>query len=711
MIWNKKPVVGTEVRHLNEQYGIDLLTASIMARREITSAEQVKFLVEKELTWLHNPFLFDDMETTVDRILDAKSEGERVRIYGDRDVDGITSTALLFLELQGMGIEASCRLPEGDEPYGLTQAGVDEAHRDGVTLIVTVDSGISNLEEIASAGRLGIDVIVLDHHLGGEELPPALAIINPKLAGSGYPFEHLAGVGVVAKVIWALRFAQTPFYGEEFILAHAQPGNDTTIIQAMRVQNLLVIDQVIEEINSGLIKADQSKAFAFLASGLPIFVLDEATERSQLKNAFGRAVDIHLTDLRPNFEAALPIVRGKGLFALSKLSRAARYSSHQDDELAVLFSLFTAYVYKSHPSLDSGYEEILDLVAIGTIADLMPMEDENRILVQRGLKVLNKGQRTALIPLFTAQNLLGKVLSASDISWQISPPINASGRMGRPTVALDLLLSENLGQAELLTGELLSMNKERQRLGQEGWERILPMAQESFEATGSKMVVINDKEISRGITGVMANRLLRHFNAPALVIAHSEEGRISGSLRSTDAFHARDFLSTFSDLLLDFGGHACAGGFSAEERNLDPLLKRIHDRLDEMDCPEEAVGEVSIDCTLPARYMSPAMIEVVEFFEPYGEKNPPLVMHIEGARIDAIQSLSNKSGGANHLKLTLSYGEYRWPALYWESGERQGKDFDTGSLVDVVFRLGRNYFRNQESLQLVVIDIKASGDA
>ena len=110
MIWNKKPVVGTEVRHLNEQYGIDLLTASIMARREITSAEQVKFLVEKELTWLHNPFLFDDMETTVDRILDAKSEGERVRIYGDRDVDGITSTALLFLELQGMEIgRASCR--------------------------------------------------------------------------------------------------------------------------------------------------------------------------------------------------------------------------------------------------------------------------------------------------------------------------------------------------------------------------------------------------------------------------------------------------------------------------------------------------------------------------------------------------------------------------------------------------------------------------
>ena len=208
MIWNKKPVASSLVRQLNEQYGIDMITASIMARREITSAEQVKFLLEKELTWLHNPFLFDDMETVVERILDARTEGERVRIYGDRDVDGITSTALLHLELSALGIDVSHRLPEGDEPYGLSRNGVDEAHQDGVTLIITVDSGISNIDEISWARELGIDVIVLDHHIGGESLPPAIAIINPKLAGSGYPFEHLAGVGVVAKVIWALQIGR-----------------------------------------------------------------------------------------------------------------------------------------------------------------------------------------------------------------------------------------------------------------------------------------------------------------------------------------------------------------------------------------------------------------------------------------------------------------------------------------------------------------------
>jgi single-stranded-DNA-specific exonuclease len=711
MNWKKNPISSAEVRRLNEHYGIDMVTSSIMVRRNQSSAEQVKFLLERELTYLHNPFLFDDMEAVVDRIQEAQAEGELVRIYGDRDVDGITSTALLTQELRSMGIEVTTRLPEGDEPYGLSLRGVEEAFSDNVTLLITVDSWISNIEEITAANQKGIDVIVLDHHVPGESLPPAYAIINPKLVGSGYPFADLAGVGVVAKVIWALRFAQTDLWGEEFILAHAQPGNETVIIQAMRVQNLLVIDQVIEEINPGLIPLDQSKAFAFLGCGLPIFVLDEATERAQLKEAFGKMVDIHLIDLRPSFEKALPIVRSKGLFSLAQMSRAAKYSPHGKDELAVLYSLFVAYAYKAHPSLDSGYEEILDLVAIGTIADLMPMEDENRILVHRGMRVLNKRNRTALLPLLTAQNLLGKQISSTDISWQISPPINASGRMGRPSVALDLLLSENLGQAQLLTDELLSMNKERQRLGQEAWERILPISKDSFESTGSKMVIINDPEIARGITGVMANRLLRHYKAPALVIAPAEEGKISGSLRSSEPFHARDFLSNFEDLLLDYGGHACAGGFSAEAMVLEELLKRMHDRLDEMDCPEEASEEVVIDCTLPAAYMSPKMIEVVEFFEPYGEKNPPLVLHIEGAIIESIQRLSNKNGGPNHLKLTLAYGEYRWPALYWESGDRVGQEFDVGTQVNVAFRLGRNYFRNQESLQLVIIDLKTSESA
>jgi single-stranded-DNA-specific exonuclease len=706
MVWKKLPVSAQEMRRLHEQYGLDVLSASILARRGQTSSEQVKFFLEQELTYLHNPFLFDDMEEVVDRINEAVAEGEKVCVIGDRDVDGITSTALLVQELRSMGLDVSYQLPEGDDPYGMTLSGVDKAHEDKVTLMITVDCGISNFAEIAHAHNLGIDTIVLDHHISGDTLPPALAIIDPKMPGSGYPFEHLAGCGVVAKVIWALRFSQTDFYREECLLLHAQPGHDTIIIQAMRIQNLLVIDRVIEEVNPGLISVSQSKVLSFLSCGLPILVLDAQAELVQLKQAFGKKVDVHLVEMRPQMEAVMPVMKNKGLFALSNLSRAIKYSSFGRDELQVLYTLFIAYCMKRYPSLDSDYESILDLVAIGTVADLMPMEDENRILVKRGLKVLTQGRRESLLPLFSMQNLLGKQLSTSDIAWQISPVINASGRMGKPSVALEMMLSTDPGQAEELAGQLLRLNKERQKLGEDAWTRLLSMAKESFEASGSKLVVVEDSTLSRGITGVMASRLLKQFNAPAIVLATVGEERVSASMRSPDSFNAREFLSRFSDLFLDYGGHACAGGFSMDVSQLKVFKQRVMDEIDTMDCLPEEVEEVTIDCTLPEAYMTPDIIKVVEFFEPYGEKNPPLVLLMEGAVIENIQVMNNKNGSVQHVKMTLAFGQYKWPALYWSAADRIGKDFDVGTAVDIVFRLGRNYFRNQESLQITIIDLK-----
>ncbi len=710
MEWKKKAVASQDVKHLHEQYGLDLLCSSIMVRRGLTSSDQVKFHLESELTYLHNPFLFDDMEEVVDRINGAVSEGELVRVFGDRDVDGITSTALLVQELQRLGIDVSYKLPEGDEPYGLTMEGVDTAYEDDVTLIITVDCGISNNSEIAYAKTLGIDTIVLDHHLAGEELPPALAIIDPKVSGCGYPFEHLAGCGVVAKVIWALRFSQTDFYHEECILLHAQPGHDTIIIQAMKVENLVIIDRVIEEINPGLLSPTQSKVLKFLTAGVPILVLDAASELAQLRQAFGKGVEIHLVDMRPEMESVMPVIKGKSIFALSNLSRALKYSVHGRDELQVLFSLFSAYSIKKHPLLDTGYDAILDLVAIGTIADLMPMEDENRILVKRGLKVLAAAKREALLPLFTMQNLIGKVLSTSDISWQISPVINASGRMGRPSLAVDMLLAPDLSVAERLAGELLALNKERQKMGEDAWERLVPQAKDSYEQTGSKLVMVEDASLSRGITGVMASRLMKQFNAPAMVLATIGGTRVSASMRSPVDFNVREFLSVFEDLFLDFGGHACAAGFSMDVQNLPVFKKRVADRIDHMEGMDELDESILIDCTLPVAYMTPDIIKVVEFFEPFGQNNPPLVLMMEGALIEDIQFLNNNKGGPRHLKLTLSFGEYKWPALYWSSADRVGRDFDKGSEVDVAFRLGRNYYRNQATLQITILDLKTEAD-
>ena len=711
--WKKEQISVELVRRLNETYGVDYITASLLARRGVTDGAQMRFYLETDISYLHNPFFFKEMESFVDRVLQARDEHEKVCVYGDRDVDGITSTVLLKKELDAMGIETIWRLPEGDEPYGLTIAGIDAAAAEGVTLSITVDCGISNSDEIAHAGSLGMDVLITDHHLGGQTIPSAVAVIDPKLDDSGYPFTHLAGCGVVAKCIWALRFAQSEFFQEEVILLHALPGNitagkETVIIEAVRMKNLMVVDRIIEEVAPGVLEVHQSRLIRFLDCGLPILALDKDVELSLLKQAFGNSVEIHMGELRPLFESVLPQTVGKSLFSLLRLSHSIRYVP-SSSELDLLISLFVAYVHKKIPSISRDFEQLLDLVAIGTIADLMPMVDENRIMVRRGLALLAKGTRKELLPLLTMQNLVGKVLSTSDIGWQVTPVINAAGRMGKPQIAMRMLIASDMHECEDRAGELMRLNRERQKQGEDSWERLLPKARSSYSDFNGKFLMVEDAAISRGMTGVMASRLLKQFNVPCLVISYIDDERVTGSMRSPTTFNVRDFLSGFGDLFLDFGGHQFAGGFSMERRCLDALHARIEKAIDTMDDEGgvEQEDTLRIDAELPPGYLTPKLITLVETFEPYGEANPPLHFLIRNALLEEVQFLNKTKGtGSGHLKLLLAYGSFRWPAVYWGAADLAGKEFEVGDDVDVVFKMGRNYYRNNESLQLTVMGLR-----
>ena len=252
MKWNKPTIDRDQVRALSSRYEIDLLTASIMVRRGITGSEDILFFLENDIRFLHNPFLFVDMDLTVRRLNQAIEEGERAVIFGDRDVDGITSTILLYETLSEKGVDVSWRLPEGDDPYGLTEKAVLDARESGATLIITVDCGISNFAEISLAAENGIDTLVFDHHNPHENLPPAYAIINPKMEDSGYPFRDLAGCGVVAKVIWALEFSRTRFFDQPVCLLNIIPGNDTYILELMKVENMEIVDRTVENIAPGI---------------------------------------------------------------------------------------------------------------------------------------------------------------------------------------------------------------------------------------------------------------------------------------------------------------------------------------------------------------------------------------------------------------------------------------------------------------------------
>ena len=355
-----------------------------------------------------------------------------------------------------------------------------------------------------------------------------------------------------------------------------------------------------------------------------------------------------------------------------------------------------------YPQLHKDYVTLMDLVAIGTVSDLMPMTDENLILVRNGLKQLEEASRLSLRPFLVHQKLFGKSLSSGDIGWQIAPQMNASGRMGRPDVAVNMLLCTDENSAQDLAMQLFQMNKERQDEGEKCWDRIMPSARQMYEKLGSKLVLVDDEKIPRGLAGILATRLQKTFRAPSVVITKVEENRCIGSMRSPKTFNCHNFLATFSDLFIDFGGHAFAGGFSILPENKDELLNRMAEQIDWMDFPDDSEDEIEIDAVLTQSEMTLELMQRVKRFEPFGEQNDAPVFMAEGASIEGLTRMSN-----SHIRFVMSYGSYKWPCVFWSAGDRvENNEFSNGSRADIVFRMGMNSFRGQENVQLTVLDLK-----
>lgn len=702
MNWHKNEIDTDKVRELSGRFGCTLLMASILVRRGVVDYETVKFYLETDPQFLHNPFLFTEMEDVVDRILLAAEEGEKVKIFGDRDVDGITSTVLMREALTELGIEAEWQLPSGDDPYGLTLEAVEDfAARDG-SLFITVDCGISNTAEIARAAEIGIDTIIIDHHIAPEELPPAYAIINPKMEDSGYPFPHLAACGVVAKVVWALRFGKLDLYNDTFCLLNIRPGNEAYILEAVKLTNLVEVDRLTETLVPGVINLDQTRLTSFFSHRILVYGGEAQTK--MLQALFGRNAEINLIDTAPEIWKSFPSLEGRSLLKLREASRSARYATGTPAEIDVFLNLFTAYIVKTQPGLGDDYMEILDLVALGTIADMMPLEDENRIIVQQGMRRLCDVRRPGLKALLALQNLNGRRLSTTDVGWQITPVINATGRLGVPHKAVELLSAEDPAHYQPLAEEVLRINKERKKMGEDNWKKVMPAARRSFDEMESRMVMVADKEIHRGITGILASRLTRFFGVPAMAVALMEDKAV-GSIRSNQNINVKAFLGDAEEYFIDYGGHNYAAGFSVEHSRFSAFQKRIRELSRDLQASGDDGEEVlNVDAELPLAYMTPDLLKVVEAMEPYGEGNPPLVFMTSGITVQEI-SLIGKTE-KSHLRLLLDSGQYRWPAVFWNAAERANRDFAVGDRVRIVFRLGRNYFQNREKLQLTLLDVK-----
>jgi single-stranded-DNA-specific exonuclease len=366
----------------------------------------------------------------------------------------------------------------------------------------------------------------------------------------------------------------------------------------------------------------------------------------------------------------------------------------------VLLELYTAITWRKL-DLHTILEPIVDLAALGTIADLMPLVNENKIIVRRGLEVMSRMRRSGLRELLIRQNLHGRRLTTKDISWHITPVLNSAGRMGEPQRAAELFLSDTQEDIEGVIDSILQLNRQRKQLGDKVWDTCFPRARASLERTAGKLVFVADASIRRGITGILAARLVSFFKIPSIVVSLGESKAV-GSLRSP--YPAEGFLDLFAEYFLNYGGHDRAAGFSLPADLFEQFETRFFQIAQTYTPPDREEAKISVDAEVPPAYLNPELIKIVETFEPYGEGCPPLVFLTRGVRIERVEIVGRKDPA--HVKMLLAADRYKWPAVYWNAAPRAGKDFDLNDTVDIVFRLNRNYFMNTETLQLTILDLK-----
>ena len=547
---------------LLQNAGYPYLLSLVLAARGISTAEAAAEALEQDHTLTHSPMLMRDMDKAVARIQRAIADGETLAVFGDYDVDGITSTVLLVDYLRSCGAHCLRYIPRRiEDGYGLSREAIRGLRDQGVTLMITVDCGITGNEEVAFAASLGMDVIVTDHHECKETLPDAVAVVDPHRPDCPYPFKHLAGVGVALKLVLAL-------------------GG---------------------------------------------------------KN------------------------REDALFA--------RYCT---------------------------------LAAIGTVADVMRMEGENRAIVSCGLEALPHTDFVGVHALLKEAGLLGKPITSIQIGFVLSPRINAAGRMGAADLAADLLETDDPARAEELARELCALNRERQAVEQDICADALRQI-DSLRSEDRSALVLSSEDWHQGVVGIVASRLSEKYACPTFMI-HLKDGTGKGSCRSCNGFNLFMALESCADLLDGFGGHELAAGFTIPEENIDAFRQRMNRYVRSSTGGELPVASLEVDAAIACpSEVTLDQVEQLSVLEPYGAGNVRPVFALLGATVDAVQSV----GQGKHLKLRLSKGSCRFDAIFFSvTPEECG--VAAGSRVDAAFYLQANTFRGATTLQLQLIDLRPS---
>jgi len=703
MKWTKSSLAKGLVKDLMDRYGCDVFEATFLGRRKILEGKEALYYLEDDVRYLHNPFLFRNMEDAVDRLIDAIEEKEKVLIFGDRDVDGITSVTLLYETFSELGMDVSWKIPMGDECYGLSCDAVDQHKQNGGTLIVTVDCGISNFKEVEYANSLGCDVIIIDHHTPQEKVPNAIVIINPKMPDCEYPNKELSGCAVAWKLLLAMRVGRLPFYKVPICLLNIRPLNEGSfIVEAIKLVNMMEIDRISETVNPDHISFYDTRLPDFLR-GQQIYVWDAKLQHSLARKTFGGNIEFNFGDFQIEMAKLAKKIASMSLLKLKEASQLAKYSDVEMGEIDTFLNLFITFTQRQHNIYGKKEMEQLQLVSLSTLADLMELKDENRILVRLGLRQINDAPRRGILDLLNIKSLQNTPISSQSVSWNISPLINATGRMGSPETAIHLFLEKNPIERTKIARSIVEMNEKRKELCQKEWNIALPIAYKSFEEFNKKMVVVASNEFNRGITGILSGKLAEFFKVPSIVICSMENGESVASMRSARNYRLLSILEPYADIFLDYGGHAFAAGCRLFTSNLPQFIEKLkeYSKVMEFESPEEE--SFNVDIEIPGEYLSPAIVKIVDRFEPYGISSNPILFMCENMKI--LNACLIGRSEPNHLKMTIAVGDYKWSSMYWKEGKKLNTEFKEGDIVDAVFNIERNSFNGNVVTQLIIKDM------
>lgn len=557
--WHSPAADPDAIRELARSLSISPLLASLLVTRGMTAPDEALLFMDGGAEEQHDPFLLQGMTKAVPRIRKALEEDEHILIYGDYDADGVSSTALMIYLLRYLGASFDIYIPHrSNEGYGLHNHALDWAVQQGVSLIITVDTGISAYHQIAYANELGIDVIVTDHHEPPELLPEAYALINPKLPGCPYPFKGLAGVGVAYK------------------LAQAMLGEDTP-------------------------------------------------------------------------------------------------------------------------------EEWSEIAAIGTVADLMPLLGENRVIVRSGLSSMRNSKFLGIRALLAVSGVTMSTVSSVNIAFGMAPRINASGRLDHAGRAVALLTTEQAEEAEQLAGELDLLNKERQLVV----ERIVEeaMAKLEQEIQGGKVpdiIVLANQGWNVGVVGIVASKLLERYYRPVIILdIHPETGVCKGSARSIPGLDIYAALSSCAHLMDHFGGHPAAAGMSLHQDQLEAFTKALNEYASGVLTPEHLVPVTSADAEVSISDLSLQAAIELERLAPFGMANPLPKFIIRGATVKETRTMGQEG---KHLKLVLQQGNSSIEAVAFGKGAL-AKLLPGGTKVDMLAELSVNEWNGSRKPQLMLQDL------